>query len=178
MAPLTPCVEKIYTVKPVLAIFDSLKSRPTYTVANLRKPLAPWKFKWKCTFHSAETGGRVEKPFQWMGIWSTLISCHREIPVCCPYLWKKDGGWLGIRNDDFGPRTVVTKLYSQIGSLNLHIKRSAKPETLTKIEDKQVARLWSNYRVQYHGRMSVPWKCGQLWEVFTVQALPTLQGLL
>jgi hypothetical protein len=63
--------------------------------------------------------------------------------------WKLIGHNVVLpRNDDFGPYTVVTNYTANIGSLNLYIKHSAKFQTVTKIQDKQVAKLWGNNHVQ------------------------------
>jgi hypothetical protein len=66
-----------------------------------------------------------------------------------------------LMNEDFGLCTVLRKKNAQIcrsaniRRLNLRIKRRTKCETVAKIQDKKVARLWSNEHVQHHRNLLV-----------------------
>ena len=82
-----------------------------------------------------------------------------------------------IIKEDSGPCTVWQKTIqlfrsANIARLNLHIKQSTKCETVAKIQDTYVAKLWSNEHV-YHRNLTVPWKCGQLRPVADLQGWPT-----
>ena len=41
-------------------------------------------------------------------------------------------------------KTVQLSRSAKVGGLNLYIEHSTKSETVAKIQDKQVAKLWSN----------------------------------
>ena len=54
-----------------------------------------------------------------------------------------------LMNEDFHTRTIQIFRLANIGRLNLHKKLVTKCETVAKVLDKWVAKLWSNSHVKY-----------------------------
>jgi hypothetical protein len=61
-------------------------------------------------------------------------------------------------NEVFGPRTCIVQLSlsANILRLNSYVKHNTKCESVVKIEDTQVAKLWCNAHVQYHRNLPIP----------------------
>lgn len=63
-----------------------------------------------------------------------------------------------LTSEDFGSRTYIVQLSlsANILRLNSYMKRNTKCETVAKIEDTQVAKLWCNDHVQYYRKLPIP----------------------
>jgi len=135
-----------------LATFSSIQSRPSYTCGQLTETIGTREFLTyhyhlcKCTVRSAEAAFQFESRYinlsanRDLGEVQRLVSCYRKIPICCPYLCRKDGGWMGKRQFCKWMRISTQVKYDtnnmrsftsdSTGRVNLLAKHSTKRETM------------------------------------------------
>jgi len=69
----------------------------------------------------------------------------------------------------YDTKTTQLIMSANINRLKLYVKYSTKCATVTKTEDTQVAKLWSNGHAWRNINSPVPYKCDQLWQEADLQ---------
>jgi len=176
--------------RPSLVPFQATKIMP---VANIWKPLDTMKIELRtcrlvhCRVQRqvVQLGSRYKT---WFVKYSSGPFATRKFKfVVHMYRKMMEGEWTnGSFANEWGFRPMygmtqkilIAILFTNIGSLNLCVKHSTECETVDKIQDTQLARLWSNDHVWYYRNLSIPYKHGVLWHVVDLQGWPTSQILL